>query len=283
MIRLFSSRPFDILPADPGNSPKSCTKGVFMRRSPAWVVAASVLALCAVSPGYVRADDGFWVTLAAGAGGATTPSDYAEFSFDSPHAPIVINQLTGAFTATATTGGGTTFFSGAGTPVLLPTTDGYATLAPTGGATPAAGVSKFGGSPMASGAPQVGPPPLPTGLNLLSVDRGEPGLNGSRIVTVGVTDANGNPLGQGQVTVPTDGWWVIGLGTASVTPSGPVDPPPGPTDPPPGPGDPPGSVDPPPTPPEPTGGTVTTPEPASALLIGVGGLATAGWRRLRRR
>lgn len=255
-----------------------------MRRSPAWVVAVGVLALCSVSPGNVRADEGFWVTLAAGASGATTPSDYVEFSFDSPHAPIVINQLTGSLTATASTAGGSTFFSGVGTPVLLPTSDGYATLAPLNGPTPSAALSRFSGGSMASGAPQAGPPAPPAGLNNLSVDQTEPAQNGTRVVTVGVTDGNGNSLGQGHVTVPTDGWWVIGLGTAALDqPTGPVDPPPTPGDPPPTPGDPPPPGDPTPPSPPPGGGTVTTPEPGSAILLGVGGLATAGWRRLRRR
>src|SRR5262245_37300866 len=103
-------------------------EGWFMRRAPALVVVVGVLGVWAASPSPVRAD-GFWVTLAAGAAGANAPSDYNEFWFDSPHAPIAVTQFTGATgNVQASTGGGNTFFTGAGTPVVLPTTDGFATL-----------------------------------------------------------------------------------------------------------------------------------------------------------
>jgi hypothetical protein len=225
------------------------------------------------APGRANADDGFWVTVASGVSGSNTPSDYSEFHFDSPHAPIVVNQLTGISTAQATTAGGTTFFGGAGTPILLPTTDGYATLTPQGGPTPSAALPRHSGA-QASGAPQTGVPP--SGLNLLNVDLGTPNGNGGRVLSVGATDANGNSLGSGHVTVPTGGWFVIGLGTGALdTPPDPVDNPPPPVP------DPPPVTDPPPPVRDP--GTVTTPEPASAMLLGVGGLAAASWRRIRRR
>jgi hypothetical protein len=113
-------------------------------------------------------------------------------------------------------------------------------------------------------------------LNLLNVDLGTPNGNGGRVLSVGATDANGNSLGSGHVTVPTGGWFVIGLGTGALdTPPDPVDNPPPPVP------DPPPVTDPPPPVRDP--GTVTTPEPASAMLLGVGGLAAASWRRIRRR
>lgn len=241
-----------------------------MRRSPAWVLAVCTAATWLLAPSWAKADDGFWVTLAAGVSGSTTPSDYAEFHFDSPHAPIVINQLTGGFSATASTGGGTTFFSGAGTPILLPTTDGYATLTPQGGPVPSAALPRHASGSLASGAPQTGTPP--SGLNLLNVDLGSPDGNGNRVLTVGATNANGDPLGSGHVTVQPDGWFVIGLGTGALDPVLPPPPPP--------------VVDPPlppVLPPPPDRGTVTTPEPTTAVLLGMSGLTAAGWRRLRRR
>ena len=107
-----------------------------------------------------------------------------------------------------------------------------------------------------------------------------------------VTDANGSVLGTGNVNLPTDGWWVLGLGPKDASPP-PVDPPPvnnppPPVDPPPPPVNPP----PPLTPPPPSGGgsgsgsgggPVATPEPSTLVLLGIGG-ATAGlWRKRVRR
>jgi hypothetical protein len=248
-----------------------------MRRATAWIVVVGVLA-CAGSPTPVRADDGFWVSVAAGVAGSSAPSDYAEFWFDSPHGPaIAVNSLTGAGSVQAATAGGTTIFNGLGTPVVLPTTDGHAAVS-SGSDFGSGGLPRFAGGTMASGAPQTA---VPTGdANLLSVGLGDKAGNGSQVLSVAVTDPNGGPLGGTQVTVPDSGWWVIGLGPGA---NGETPPPPpdggGDPTPPPDPGD---GVTPEP-PPTSSGGSVATPEPASLVLLGVGGLSAATWRRLRRK
>ena len=244
-----------------------------MRRATAWIVVVGVLAAGAATPSGARAE-GFWTTLAAGAAGASAPSDYTEFWFDTPHGPpLAVTQVTGS-NVQATTGGGTTFFAPAGTPVLLPTSDGYATLTNPGVPNGSGGLPRFAGGNQASGAPQTAQP-VPSDSNQLSLGLGDPAPNGSRVLSVGVTDPNGNPLGSGHISVPDGGWWVIGLGPGAkdVTP-----PPPDPG--PPGGG---GSNDggpPPPGPPPPGGGNpgpVSTPEPATALLIGPGGFHFPGF------
>ncbi len=270
-----------------------------MRRTAAWPVVVGVVA-CMGVPATVRADDGFWVTLAAGAAGASAPSDYSEFWFDSPHAPpIAVTQLTGTGSIQATTGGGNTFFSGAGTPVLLPTGDGgFATLTNPGVPNGSGGLPRFAGGTMASGAPQTG---VPVGnANLLSVGLSDPAANGSQVLTVGATDPNGKPLGSGHITVPGGGWWVIGLGDGANTPTTPPPTDPPPTDPGSGSGtggDTGGStgggggtiIPPIPVPPAQgngnsgNNGSVATPEPGTMVLLGVGGLSAAGYRRLRRK
>jgi hypothetical protein len=240
-----------------------------MRRLPAWTVAV-VLASSALAPQYAAAADGFWVSLASGVGDAQT--EYAEFSFDSPHAPIVINQLTGTGGGQIVTGGATTIYTGPSSPpILVPTSDGYATITP-GETVPAGSTPRFTSGPMASGAPLAGS--SPAGSNLASVTLTD-GENGSKVLTVGVTDANGNPLGQGSISVGANGWWVIGLGTAAL--DGDDEEPPVIEEPPPPP-----PVDPVPTP-TPDNGPVATPEPASAVLLGMGGLFAAGARRFRRK
>lgn len=266
-----------------------------MRRAPAWIVVVGVVVGWPVAA--ARAADGFWVTLAAGAAGSATPSDYSEFWFDSPHAPpIAVNSFTGSGLVQATTGGGNTFFTSEAGPILLPTTDGYATITNPGVTNGSGGLPKFSSGNLATGAPQSG---QPLGdANLLSGSLGEKAGDGSQVLSVGITDKDGNPLGSGQVAVPDGGWWVIGLGpgTNGTTPP-PPDPDPigggnggtggngGGTG-----GNDGGTGGNPPPDPDPIGGgtggngggSVATPEPATAVLLGVAGLSAAGWRRLRR-
>jgi len=254
-----------------------------MRRATAWGVVVGVLAVIA-TPSAAHAE-GFWASIAAGAAGSASPSDYTEFWFDSPHAPpIAVTQLSGT-TAQAITSGGTTFFSPAGTPVLLPTSDGFATLTNPDVANGSGGLPRFAGGTQASGAP-ITAQPVPTDANQLSISKGETAANGSSVVSVGITNPNGATLGSGQVTLPGGGWWVIGIGPGDPDPQ---TPPPvggggntGGGDPPPDPGN-----GPPPPPPiddggKPSQGPAATPEPATAVLIGLGGVTLAAYRRIRR-
>ena len=249
-----------------------------MRRATAWGVVVGVLAVWTATPSAARAD-GFWASIAAGAAGASAPSDYTEFWFDSPHAPpIAVTQLTGT-TAQAITGGGTTFFSPAGTPVLLPTNNGYATLTNPDVANGSGGLPRFAGGTQASGAP-ITAQPVPLSSDRLSVGLGDAGADGSRVLTVGVTDPNGNSLGHGQATLPNGGWWVIGIGPGEKDSSPPPTP------------DPVGGGtggDPGPTGPRDGGsggntgggGPLATPEPASVVLLAMGGASFAAYRRLK--
>jgi hypothetical protein len=246
-----------------------------MRRATAWLVVVGVVAALAATPSQSSAE-GFWATLAAGPAGASAPSSYNEFWFDTPHGPpLAVTQITGA-TAQAVTGAGSTFFTPAGTPVLLPTGDGYATLTNPDIANGSGGLPRFADRAQASGPPQTGMP-VPTDSNQLALDMSSPAGDGSRVLGVKITDANGNPLGGGQITVPEGGWWVIGLGPGEkdMVPDPDPDPIPDP-DPEP---EPPLPV--PPTPP-PGNGSVATPEPATALLLGIGGASVAAWKRCRR-
>jgi hypothetical protein len=258
-----------------------------MRRATACGLVVGVLAALAAIPSRAGAAEGFWATIATGAAGAAQPSDYTEFWFESPHGPpLAVTQLSGT-TAQAVTGGGTTFFSPAGTPVLLPTSDGYATLTNPDVANGSGGLPKFADQSLSSGAPLTAQP-VPAGSNSLSVSRGETDEDGSSVLTVDVTDPNGNPLGTGQVKVPGGGWWVIGIGPGGEATDPPDDPDPIP------PGG--GGGDPPTEPTDPPGndggsggntgggggGPVATPEPATLLLAGLGGVTLAGYRRFRR-
>ena len=109
---------------------------------------------------------------------------------------------------------------------------------------------------------------------------------------MGVTDPNGASLGSGQVTLPGGGWWVIGIGPGELdgqTPPPTTDPGTGPVVDPIGGGGGNGDGNPIPDPPQDTGGggtntggPVATPEPATAVLLGLGSASLAAYRRLRR-
>ncbi|MCI0705542.1 MAG: PEP-CTERM sorting domain-containing protein [Planctomycetia bacterium] len=250
-----------------------------MRRALAWAVMVGVLIIGSATP--VRAADGFWVSIATGVAESATPTGYQEWWFETPHgpAPVAVTQFTGG-SAEATTGGGTAFFTGGAVPVVLHTTDGYGYLA--GGAKPgdlseALKRQTAGGRGLASAAPDASAlTPPPADANLLSVEIGDPNDTGGRVVTAGLTDPSGAPLGSGSATMPDGGWWVLGLGPNpnEITPPPDPDPEPEP------------EPNPEPTPvpvPSPGGGPVTTPEPATGVLLGLGGLMGFGWRLVKRR
>jgi hypothetical protein len=220
--------------------------------------------------------------------GSASPSDYTEFWFDSPHGPaITVSQFTGGGTIQASTGGGNTFFSGDGTPVRLATGDGFATITNPDVANGSGGLPRFTGTPQATAAPGASPPVGDE--NQLAIDVGPKDEDGSQVVSVDVTDPSGTPLGNGQVLLPDGGWWVIGLGPGmnDVEPPPDEDPIGGGDD---GEGD--GGTGgggiiitpiPVPGPPDSLDPTAATPEPASLVLLGFGGLTAATWRRLRRK
>ena len=252
-----------------------------MRRATAWFVVVGV-AMCATArPARAAEADGFWFSVAAGVAGSSTPTGYQEWWFETPHGPppVAITSLTGP-SVEATTAGGSTFFTGGAVPVVLHPTDGYTYLA--GGNKPsdlsqALKRQMAGGKGLASTPPDAFSTSAPGNANLLSIDQGTNSL------TVSLTDPALNPLAGTTLTVPEEGWWVIGLGpntnlVPDPTPTPEPTPEPTPTPTP--------TPEPTPTPtptPEPVGSPVATPEPATALLAGVGGLGALGWRLFKRR
>lgn len=262
-----------------------------MRRATAWVVVVGVAVLGTAGP--VRAADGFWVSIASGVAGSSSPSGYQDWWFETPHGPppVAVTRL-GEGTIEATTGGGSTFLSGAGVPLVLRTTDGSAYLA--GGAKPSdlntALKRQVAGGGLATATPEAGAAELPANAVQLTADLGDADANGGRALTVAVTDPLLNPLGSATVLLPDGGWWVIGLGPGlnDIVPNPPPEPLPTP-EPTPVPTPEPTPVPTPtpgPTPvptPTPTPGPVATPEPATGVLLGIGGLAAAGWRMVKRR
>lgn len=280
-----------------------------MRRAPRWGGVVGVVLVWAISPAVGRA--GIWVSLASGLGGSPTSTN--EFWFDTPHGPpqIAVNQLPSGLTAEAGTGGGTTFFSSAATPLLLNVSDGSAYVA--AGTSPDA-VKVPGGTHGGTGAttaPLSGQP-VPSDAALLGITLSDPDSAGKSILTATVTDAAGQTLGTGKVDLPNGGWWVLGLGPGDDPNAGggstgggstggggtgggdggPIGggdgsggaggPPQGGTG-----GDTGGGNPGPGTPPPGGGGGSTsgptTPEPSTVVLLGIGFGFARAWTRLRRK
>jgi hypothetical protein len=251
-----------------------------------WPVLAVLLA--AGSAATTPAHAGF-LTLTLSAGGAGSPAvvDTRSIQFTTPDggSTVAVSQVAVGSTVTAATGGGTTFFGSTGVPVVLNLADGNAYLssptAPDG--------SKPAVTGLATAAPAAGGT-VPNGAALLALTASDPTAAGT-VLTAGVTAVGGAALGGMNVTVPSGGWWVLGLTPEDIgIPPPVVGPPPG-GDPGPldggtgggtGGGDP---IPPPPPPPVPStgdGGSVATPEPATLALAGVG-LPLIAARHFRRR
>lgn len=147
---------------------------------------------------------------------------------------------------------------GAQSPVL-PIAPGAALFAgsPPPGALGSLGLGKSGGGGGGGGGGGSGGTAAlsPNGLPLLALtttlpENGDPGS-----VAFTVTDPAGDVLASGSVPVPDGGWWAIGIDEAP--PPNPVPTGPGPNNP----------------------GSTDTPEPATALLAGLGAVIVALGRR----
>lgn len=155
-----------------------------------------------------------WITLASGTAGNAQPTGTAEFWYGSAATPfLAIDTLTGAGTVQATTGDGTSFFNGLGTPVLLNLSDGSVYVAggsPPAGATDRGPGGALAGTP-ASTAPQAGVP-VPPDYARLGIVLTAPDVGGAWVLTASVLGSDNATLGSGSVVVPDGGWWVLGLG-----------------------------------------------------------------------
>jgi hypothetical protein len=193
---------------------------------------------------------------------------------------VAVQSVSGLGNIEAVTDGGSSLFSGFGTPLLLDLASGSAYL--SNGAAPDSAKSRGpnGGSagPRSSAAP-VPNATVPDTAALLGLTLADPDATGARQLTAVFTDVVGNTLATGSVTIPDGGYFVIGLGPndeTDPTPTEPTPTEPTPTEPTP-------TEPTPTTPTPPTDGPVATPEPASLALVAVGGLTTAAVRRLRGR
>lgn len=179
-----------------------------------WLQRIAVLFAVTTSWGYLPSvSEAGWLTLTSGNSGNVQPTGVSEFWYGSSSTPplVAVDTVSGAGAIQAVTGGGTSFFTGLGTPVLLNLSDGSAYLAggsPPTGATHRGPGGTTAGTPT-SAAPQTGIPASPdyTRLGVTLV------LDGSWALTVSVVGGDGAGLGSGSVIVPESGWWVIGLGS----------------------------------------------------------------------
>lgn len=211
-----------------------------------------------------------WITLTSGSAGSSQPTATSEFWFGTAATPrVAIDSLSGTGVIQATTGGGSAYFSGLGTPALLNLSDGTATVA--GGSLPAGATARgpdgsLIGAP-ASAAPQVGGS-VPLDFVRLGLILTAPNAGGAWVLTASVLDTDGTELSTGSLIVPEGGWWVLGLGADSKPKPGPKpDPEPQPEpEPEPGPGPVPG-----------------VPEPGTAALAASGACLVLPWLRRWRR
>ena len=169
---------------------------------------------------------------------------------------------------TATTDGGRTYFTGLGTPVVLNLSDGSASI--TGGSPPSGlamhGPGESSAGSLASAAPQAGGP-IPLNAALLGVSIA-PGTNGTKVLTVSISDSNGSSLGSDTLNIPDGGWWVIGLGPGQEPAPQPFpDPEPTPT----------------PLQDLPPSTTPGVPEPATFALLASGTVLVLPWLRRKGR
>lgn len=155
-----------------------------------------------------------WITLTSGKSGDAQPTGASEFWYGSSSTPplAAVESVSGTGSIRAVTGGGTSFFTGLGTPVLLNLSDGSAYLA--GGSPPPGATNRGPGGTTAgtsaSAAPQTGVP-IPPDYTRLGVVLASNG-GGALMLTASVLGSDGAALGLGSVVVPESGWWVIGLG-----------------------------------------------------------------------
>ncbi len=250
-----------------------------------WRVAAAGLACGAVllGGGPARASL-ITLTLAAGLAGNATPTatNTATVDTGTGNWDVALNQLTADGIHTAKTAGGTVFFGGSGLPLLINLSDGRAYLA-SAGSPDDAPKAVAGNAPLASATPVGGASELPSAATLLGLTVSDPGSNGDKVVSVGATDAAGRSIGGTLVTMPGDGWWVLGLSPAATTPTPNPTPDPDPTPTPePGTGGNGGGETPGGTPvPVPVPPAHATPEPSTMALAALGMGAAGLWRRRR--